>query len=103
MPFHNWRSAYYTQDSTVPRATRYILGNPLVAETMITHDPYVPLNVPLAVLVLENAEESKTQVVYYLPSSVIAVSATGSAKAELRAAAEVLDAKLEALVTRSTA
>lgn len=102
MPFHNWRNAYYDQAVSVQRTTRYILGNPLVAETMIAHDPYTVLNVPPTILVLENSNKSGTQVVYYLPSSVIAVSATGSVKPELKAAAEVLDAKLEALITRST-
>lgn len=102
MPFHNWRNAYYDHAAPVPRMTRYILGNPLVAETMIVHDPYVPLNVPPTILVLENPDKSGTQVVYYLPSSVIAVSATGYVKAELRTAAEALDEKLEALVKRST-
>ena len=102
MPFHNWRNAYYDHAAPVPRTTRYILGNPLVAETMIVHDPYVPLNVPPTILVLEKPDKSGTQVVYYLPSSVIAVSATGNVKAELRTAAEALDEKLEALVKRST-
>ena len=102
MPFHNWRNAYYNQATPVPRTTRYILGNPLVAETMLVHDPNVALNVPPTILVLENEDKGGTQVVYYLPSSIIAVSVTGVVKAELRAAAEVLDEKLEALVKRCT-
>ncbi|KAH9931551.1 uncharacterized protein B0H18DRAFT_1140593 [Fomitopsis serialis] len=69
--FHRWRSAYYDQTVQIPKATQYILGNPLIAETMIAHDPYVPLNVPLRVLVVEKADKSGTQVVYYQPSSIM--------------------------------
>jgi len=101
--FHGWRSAYYDQTVQVPKATQYVLGNPLIAETMIAHDPYVPLNVPLRVLVVEKADKSGAQVVYYQPSSIIVVSADGNVKPELKAAAEALDAKLEALVRKITA
>ncbi|KZT63144.1 hypothetical protein DAEQUDRAFT_783064 [Daedalea quercina L-15889] len=97
--FENWRNAYHNQTVQVPKARQYILGNPLIAETMIAHDPYVPLGVPPRVLVAEKTDKSGTQIVYYLPSSIIAVSVDGNVKPELKAAAEILDAKLEALVT----
>lgn len=96
--FHGWRNAYYDQAVQVPKATQYILGNPFIAETMIVHDLYVPLNVPPRILVVEKEDKSGTQVVYYQPSSIIAVSAGGKVKPELKVAAEALDTKLEVLV-----
>ncbi|KAF8850205.1 hypothetical protein BDZ45DRAFT_809326 [Acephala macrosclerotiorum] len=79
------------------KSKRIILGNPLIAITMIRHDFTAGLAVPVEVLVSEVmvGEEKRTQVMYNLPSGLIAGV---NKKEELVAAAEALDAKLEMLV-----
>lgn len=63
---------------------------------MLKHALTSTLNIPPQILVLEKEDKSGTKVVYDLPSSRIAIDGN----MELRRAAEVLDAKLEALVVK---
>lgn len=75
---------------------RIILGNPLIATTMLQHDLNAGLAVPVELLLVENEEEEGgTRIVYQLPSALIARVNTNP---ELKEAAEILDEKLEALV-----
>lgn len=74
---------------------RIILGNPLIAITMLKHDLYTGLFVPVEILVKEKEAGKGTEVVYVLPSCLIA----GINKDEkLVEAVGALDGKLEALV-----
>jgi uncharacterized protein (DUF302 family) len=82
-----------------PRVVVYVLGNPLVAQTMLQHDLHGAYNIPPRLLVLEKADGTGTEVIYHLPSSVIALGDNE----KLRAAAQALDSKLEALVESITA
>ncbi|KAF8195960.1 hypothetical protein K438DRAFT_1719356 [Mycena galopus ATCC 62051] len=91
--------AWFQLFSSSARAIVYVLGNPLIAQTMLQHDLRAGLNIPPRLLVLEKADGTGTDVVYHLPSSVIALGNNG----KLKAAAEVLDGKLEALVESITA
>lgn len=76
------------------KAKRVILGNPLIAITMLKHDLNSGLFVPVEILVLER-KDGGTDVVYDLPSGLIA----GVNKdPDLVSAAEKLDAKLGVLV-----
>jgi len=100
-PFHNWRNAYHGTTQT-PKTVQYTFGNPLVAETMIRHDTFAALHVPPRMLVAEKSDHTGTQVIYMLPSSVIAVSSGGNVSGDLKAAAEALDEKVERLVRRVT-
>jgi uncharacterized protein (DUF302 family) len=75
------------------RARLYVLGNPLVAWTMLRHDLRAALHVPVRVLIYED-EDGRCRGAYDLPSSLMAP--LGDAR--VSAAAEVLDAKLAALV-----
>jgi len=77
------------------RAKRIILGNPLIAITMLNHDMGAGLYVPVEILVLESSEARGTDVVYQLPSGLIAEGRDNQA---LMDAAKVLDGKLEELV-----
>lgn len=77
------------------RAKRIVLGNPLIAITMLKHDMGAGLYVPVELLVLESENKGTTDVVYQLPSGLIA---EGRGSEELMAAAQVLDGKLEKLV-----
>lgn len=78
---------------------RVILGNPLIAITMLKHDLNAGLAVPVELLLVEEDDDGEkeggTRIVYQLPSAFIAGVNTNP---ELRAAAEKLDEKLAALV-----
>jgi uncharacterized protein (DUF302 family) len=80
------------------RCLRLILGNPLIAITMIRHDLNAGLFAPVELLLTENESGEGSTLLYVLPSSLIALD---DAQAELRAAAQALDAKLDALVRRA--
>ena len=82
------------------RTVRVILGNPLIAITMLKHDLATGLFVPPMLLVTEKEGGSGTEVLYVRPSSLIAV---GEVDAELESAAQRLDEKMAALVTNITA
>jgi uncharacterized protein (DUF302 family) len=76
------------------RMKRVLLGNPLIAITMLEHDLNAGLHVPVELLLKELDGGRGTEVVYILPSSLIA----GVNQDEnLIAAAKELDRKFEAL------
>jgi uncharacterized protein (DUF302 family) len=78
------------------RLLRIILGNPLIAITMIRHDVTAGLFAPVELLVSE--EPGGSSVTYVVPSTLMVVEPN----APLLAAALELDAKLEALVAKVT-
>ncbi|KZO91737.1 hypothetical protein CALVIDRAFT_530672 [Calocera viscosa TUFC12733] len=81
----------------VPQSITYVLGNPLIARTMLTHDLRAGLCVPVRVILLQ--EEGGSAFVWDEPSSIIALDGCGGAeKRELREAARKLDEKLEKLL-----
>ncbi|KAH7309306.1 hypothetical protein BKA65DRAFT_384194, partial [Rhexocercosporidium sp. MPI-PUGE-AT-0058] len=75
------------------KSKRIILGNPLIAITMLKHDINAGLFVPVEIFVLEKIEG--TEIIYDLPSGLIAGL---NRDPELVKAAEILDAKLAALL-----
>ncbi|CAK5283726.1 unnamed protein product [Mycena citricolor] len=79
-----------------PRFKLFVIGNPLVAETIVKFDHRVSYTVPVRILVTENG--NGTKIFYQLPSS--AANMIGSE--ELQTAAEVLDRKFAAVVTNIT-
>ncbi|KAJ7789222.1 hypothetical protein B0H14DRAFT_2627431 [Mycena olivaceomarginata] len=82
-----------------PRAVVYVIGNPLIAQSILQHSLRAAHNAPLRVLFTETADGVGTEVVYNLPSSVMALDDNEA----LRVASEGLDRKLEGLVERITA
>ncbi|KAH7417803.1 hypothetical protein BKA64DRAFT_652906 [Cadophora sp. MPI-SDFR-AT-0126] len=75
------------------KSARIILGNPLIAITMLKHDINAGLFVPVEILLLE--KKGGTEITYDLPSGLI----TGLNKdPELVSASEKLDEKLAALL-----
>ena len=54
------------------RAKLYILGNPLIAATMVRHDLGAALNVPVRALIVEDLPRGRARLVYDLPSSLMA-------------------------------
>ena len=77
---------------------RWILGNPLIAITMIRHDITASLFAPVALLLVENESGDGSTVIYDLPSSLMVIEPNPT----LLAAARVLDHKLQTLVSRVT-
>jgi uncharacterized protein (DUF302 family) len=76
------------------RLVRWIFGNPLIAITMIRHDYSAGLFVPVELLLAEADDGAGCAITYVVPSSLIAIGDNP----ELLAAAQALDAKVEALV-----
>ncbi len=78
------------------KVLRVILGNPLIAITMLRHDQTAGLFVPVEVLILD--ENGSSSLTYVRPSSLMSVEDN----AQLRSAAEALDVKLAALAAKVT-
>jgi uncharacterized protein (DUF302 family) len=81
------------------RLLRWIIGNPLIAITMIQHDYTAGLFVPIDLLLAENDDGVGCNITYAVPSSLIMFEKNP----QLRSAAEILDAKFESLVAEAMA
>lgn len=79
------------------RALRVILGNPLIAITMLRHDVTAGLFAPVELLILDEPGGGSS-LTYVKPSSLMVVEPNP----ELLSAAEELDAKLAALAVQVT-
>jgi len=100
-----WLKAYYPEISRVTgldgnlknvRSVRFILGNPLIAQTMLRHDLDAGLSVPVELLLSEEADGS-SKVVHFKPVGLIA--GHEGASQELLKAATALDQKVEAVLS----
>jgi len=80
------------------RCKLYILGNPLIARTMLKHDLGVGLNVPVRAMIYEDQKTGRTRLAYDLPSSLMA----RLGNANVTAAAKRLDEKLATLAETAT-
>ncbi|HEY1839401.1 MAG TPA: DUF302 domain-containing protein [Mycobacterium sp.] len=78
------------------KALRVVLGNPLLAITMLRHDVSAGLFAPVELLILD--EPGGSSLTYVKPSSLMVVEDNP----ELLSAAERLDAKLTALAAKVT-
>jgi uncharacterized protein (DUF302 family) len=86
-------------DGRALKCKRFVLGNPLIAITMLEHDLNAGLFVPVELLIAEDEDGKEGEgcrVLYMLPSGLVA-GYEGASK-ELVDAARKLDAKLEILV-----
>ncbi|KAJ3723030.1 hypothetical protein EV361DRAFT_643481 [Lentinula raphanica] len=90
---HNWINYYKPGTGSV---VVYVIGNPVIAQTMMVEDIRASFNIPPRVLVVEKEDKTGTEIHYHLPSAVYAISD----KPALKAAAESLDGKLEALIRK---
>jgi uncharacterized protein (DUF302 family) len=93
----NDHGAWMSRVGVEARIRSYIIGNPLIAQTMITHDPAVGLNVPIRVVIYQTAS-GEARLAYDLPSSLMSRLHDD----EVSAAALKLDAKLRALALLAT-
>jgi uncharacterized protein (DUF302 family) len=76
------------------KALRVIIGNPLIAITMLRHDLTAGLFAPVELLLVEE-DNSRSSLIYVQPSSLMVVETNPP----LLAAARELDAKLAALAS----
>lgn len=88
--------AWITEAGIDRKVLRVILGNPLIAVTMLRHDVTAGLFAPVEVLIAD--EGSGSSLTYVRPSSLMVVEPNP----ELLSAAERLDAKLAALAEKVT-
>jgi uncharacterized protein (DUF302 family) len=80
------------------KARMYTIGNPLIARTMLEHDVAAGLNVPVRLIIYEDATSRTTRLAYDLPSSLM----SGLQNEKVTAAAKKLYAKLIALAVQVT-
>jgi len=82
------------------KVMRVILGNPLIAITMLRHDVTAGLFAPVEMLLVDEGPgfSGRSSLTYVKPSSLMVVEPNP----ELRSAAEELDAELAALAAKVT-
>jgi uncharacterized protein (DUF302 family) len=80
------------------RVLRVILGNPLIAITMLREDISAGLFAPVEILLADKADGSGSMLQYVRPSSLIAIDGN----AALASAARELDRKLDLLLSNIT-
>jgi uncharacterized protein (DUF302 family) len=80
------------------KVLRVVIGNPLIAITMIRHDVTAGLFVPVELLIVEE-DDDRSSLTYVVPSSLMVVEENEP----LREAALDLDTKLAALAEKVTA
>jgi uncharacterized protein (DUF302 family) len=89
--------AWITKAGIDRKVLRVILGNPLIAITMLRHDVSAGLFAPVEVLLVD--EDDGSSLTYVKPSSLMVVENNPA----LLSAAKELDAKLAALAAKVTA
>src|SRR6266516_2469293 len=90
--------AWLARIGLIARARMYTTGNPLIARTMLEHDIAAGLNVPVRLMIYEDAVSRTTRLAYDLPSSLM----SGLQNEKVAAAAKKLDAKLITLAIHAT-
>jgi uncharacterized protein (DUF302 family) len=99
MLFTSWNHGAWIKKAGIQRKVlRMVIGNPLIAITMLRHDVTAGLFVPVELLLTEE-ENGRSALTYVVPSSLMVVEPNQP----LRAAALELDAKLAALAVKVTA
>ena len=97
MLFHLINHGWITKAGIDRKVIRVVLGNPLIAVTMLRHDVSAGLFAPVELLLVEEGE-ARSSLTYVKPSSLMVVEPNP----ELLSAAEELDAKLAALADKVT-
>ena len=103
--FHLTRS-YFSETSynhlekagTQPKLMAYVIGNPLIAKSILQGNPFAALHVPLRLMIAELPQKKGTIVAYYHPSSIMIRPDEKHDTTLIK----FLDDKLEKLVSRIT-
>ena len=93
--------AWITKAGIDRKVLRVILGNPLIAITMLRHDVSAGLFAPVEVLLVDEGE-GRSSLTYVKPSSLMVLEKAPVRNPELLSAAEELDTKLTALAIKVT-
>ena len=89
-------NTYYKGEKSFEETWTFIFGNPTLAKEMLKHDMSIGLYVPPRILVQEIKGGLGTKIVYQAPSTFM-----GDVPPEvLQEALEVVDRKMEELLTR---
>jgi uncharacterized protein (DUF302 family) len=96
LPIYGPETSKSKVDGMALQCKRFILGNPLIAITMLEHDVDAGLFVPVEVMLVEDEEGVGCRVLYMLPSGLVA--GYEGASEQLVDAAKKLDEKLEVLI-----
>ncbi len=83
------------------KVMRVVLGNPLIAITMLRHDVTAGLFAPVEVLLADEGDD-RSSLTYVAPSSLMVLQKDPAENPELLSAAKELDAKLAALAAKVT-
>ncbi len=94
--------AWIKKAGTDRKVLRVILGNPLIAITMLRHDVRAGLFAPVEVLLVDEGE-GRSSLTYVKPSSLMVLERDPEHNPELLSAATELDTKLAALAAKVTA
>ncbi|KAF8655263.1 hypothetical protein AX16_003164 [Volvariella volvacea WC 439] len=94
-PHSNWLNVFSGVTDT-PYTSTYVIGNPVVAQTIMRHDLRAALHIPPRLLVREKEDRSGTEITYQLPSSVMILDNDPN----IEAATKALDEKLARLVEK---
>jgi uncharacterized protein (DUF302 family) len=99
MLFAAWNHGAWIRKAGIDRQVlRVVIGNPLIAITMLRHDVTAGLFAPVELL-LTSEDDGRSALTYVRPSSLMVVAP----RPELQAAAAALDEKLAALAEAVTA
>jgi hypothetical protein len=96
LPIYGPETSKSNVDGRPLQCKRFVLGNPLIAITMLERDLDAGLFVPVGLLLVEDEVGEGCRVVYMLPSGLVA--GYEGVSEELKEAAGRLDEKLEGLV-----
>ncbi|KAG6812322.1 hypothetical protein H0H92_003406 [Tricholoma furcatifolium] len=91
-----WMNIFDAPDKYAP-AVVYTIGNPVLAETFMRYDIRAGYEIPPKVMVLGNTSVGGTTVFYHRPSLLVVSNDT-----ELLQAMQILDAKLDQMITNIT-
>jgi uncharacterized protein (DUF302 family) len=93
--------AWITKAGIDRKVLRVILGNPLIAITMLRYDVTAGLFAPVELLLVDEGE-GRSSLTYVKPSSLMVLQKDPAPNPELLSAAQELDAKLAALAAKAT-
>ncbi|KAH9482963.1 hypothetical protein JR316_0005063 [Psilocybe cubensis] len=85
-----------------PANVSYVVGNPLIAQKILTHNPLAGFCVPPRLLVAEKPDGPGAIVAYHRPSTLMSVP-EGENHPDLQSILDLLDSKLEQLAQTITA
>ncbi|KAK7682790.1 hypothetical protein QCA50_014174 [Cerrena zonata] len=91
-----WLNVYFEGKRTFPETHIYMIGNPLIAQTMLQHNLGAGLHIPPKILIEEIEGGGGTRITYDSAASTM----FSNGNEELREATKALDDKLEGLIRR---